>query len=486
MALPDCAVPVSDTVWELPVGFKPGMRVPARIIGTESLIRKMDDAVFDQISNVATLPGIVGCAYCMPDGHSGYGFPIGGVAATDPKAGGVISPGGIGFDINCGMRLVRTNLTADEVAPRIEELVDTLFRMVPSGVGSRGALQVTRREFQELVEQGAGWCVRRGLGTPHDLEMTEESGCISGAAASQVSQRAIERGYNQVGTLGSGNHYLEIQVLRPKSVYDPEITRTLGLGIPHQVVVMFHCGSRGFGHQIASDYLKLFLQVTQKKYGIKLRDRELACAPLNSPEGQAYFAAMKCGLNMAFANRQVILHHVRKAFEKVFGRSHEDLGMRMIYDVSHNTAKLETHTIDGKKCEVLVHRKGATRAFTGDMEDIPRAYRKTGQPVIIGGSMETGSYLLVGSETAGPAFFSTAHGSGRSMSRTKARKTWRGDKIRRELLHRGIYIRTGSLKGLAEEAGGAYKNIDEVVEATTRSGLSRPVARFIPIGNIKG
>jgi len=422
----------------------------------------------------------------MPDGHSGYGFPIGGVAATDPSAGGVISPGGIGFDINCGMRLMRTNLTRDEVEPRIESLVNTLFEMVPAGVGSRGALSISRHQLGEVVEQGSRWCVRNGLGWPEDLELTEESGCISGADASKISSRALDRGLHQVGTLGSGNHYLEVQVVREGDVLDPEAASAFGLNIPNQVVVMFHCGSRGFGHQVATDYLQHFLTVMGKKFGIKVRDRELACAPLDSPEGQAYFSAMKCSINMAFANRQVILDRVRKAFSKVFRRSAEDLGLHMVYDVSHNTAKLEDHVIDGGLMQVLVHRKGATRAFAGGMEDIPTRYRTLGQPVIIGGSMETGSYLLTGVPGGAETFFSTAHGSGRSMSRTKARKTWKGDKLLRELKHRGIYVRAVSLKGLAEEAGGAYKNIDEVVEATKRAGLSRPIARFAPLGNVKG
>lgn len=486
MAIPGGIKRIADTVWELPVTFRPDMRVPARIIASRQLLETMDEAVFEQVANVATLPGIVGCAYCMPDGHSGYGFPIGGVAATDPAQGGVISPGGIGFDINCGMRLMRTSLTEEEVQPRIQELVDALFQMVPSGVGSHGALKVSRKEFAEIVEQGARWCVRKGYGRPEDLEMTEEGGCLSGVDVAAVSEKAMERGLNQVGTLGSGNHYLEVQVLRPDHVYDPELAPVFGLDLPNQVVVMFHCGSRGFGHQVATDYLQEFLKVMGPKYGIQVRDRELACAPLDSPEGRNYFAAMKGAVNMAFANRQIILHHVRRAFERVFGRGEGKLGLEMVYDVSHNTAKLEEHSLEGRMRRLLVHRKGATRAFAPGMPDLPAAYRDFGQPVIIGGSMETGSYLLVGGGGAGDTFFSTAHGSGRTMSRSKARKTWRGEKLQRELLHRGIYVRTASLSGLAEEAGGAYKDIDEVVAATAAAGLSRPVARFIPIGNVKG
>jgi len=477
---------ISDTVWELPTNYKDGMRVPARIIATEKLVREMDKAVYQQISNVATLPGITRYALCMPDGHSGYGFPIGGVAAMDVHEGGVISPGGIGFDINCGMRLVITNLTVDDVQPRLKEIVDLLFQRVPAGVGSHGFLKISRDEFREIVEQGARWCVEHDYGSDEDLEVTEENGCISGADAAKISDRAIDRGHNQVGTLGSGNHYLEVQIARAEDVRDKELAAKFGITIPNQIVIMFHCGSRGFGHQVATDYLQVFLKVMESKYGIKVLDRELACAPFESPEGRDYFAAMKCGLNMSFANRQVILHRIREVFSEVFGRSAEDLGMRMIYDVAHNTAKLEKHDIDGKERKLLVHRKGATRAFGPGHEEVAPRYRDIGQPVIIGGSMETGSYLLVGTSSGAETFFSTAHGSGRTMSRTKARKQWHGKQLQRDLEARGIYIRSNSWAGLAEEAGAAYKDIDEVIEATELAGISKPVARFTPIGNVKG
>jgi tRNA-splicing ligase RtcB len=486
MAIIDNVQKVSDTVWELPVTYKDGMRVPARIIATEKLVREMDEAVYQQISNVATLPGITRYAFCMPDGHSGYGFPIGGVAAMDIHEGGVISPGGIGFDINCGMRLVITNLTLDEVQARLKEIVDLLFQRVPAGVGSHGFLKLSRQEFCDVVEQGARWCVEHGYGWDEDLALTEENGCIAGGDAGKISQRAIDRGYNQVGTLGSGNHYLEVQIARPEDVHDKELAAKFGITIPNQVVVMFHCGSRGFGHQVATDYLQVFLKVMESKYNIKVLDRELACAPFESPEGRDYFAAMKCGLNMSFANRQVILHSIRDVFSETFGRSAEDLGMRMIYDVAHNTAKLENHTVDGKQRTLLVHRKGATRAFGPGHDEVPVRYREMGQPVIIGGSMETGSYLLVGTSTGAETFFSTAHGSGRTMSRTKARKQWHGKQLQRDLEARGIYIRSTSWKGLAEEAGAAYKDIDEVIAATELAGISKPVARFTPIGNVKG
>ena len=486
MAIIDHLQKVSDTVWELPVTYKNGMRVPARIIATENLMREMDEAVYQQISNVATLPGITRYALCMPDGHSGYGFPIGGVAAMDVQNGGVISPGGIGFDINCGMRLVVTNLTVDDVQPRLKEIVDLLFQRVPAGVGSHGFLKISRDDFRNVVEQGARWCVEHGYGWDEDLEITEENGCISGADAGKISDRAIDRGYNQVGTLGSGNHYLEVQVARSEDVRDKELAAKFGITIPNQIVIMFHCGSRGFGHQVATDYLQVFLKVLESKYGIKVLDRELARAPFESPEGRDYFAAMKCGLNMAFANRQVILHRIREVFSEIFGRSAEDLGMRMIYDVAHNTAKLEKHTVDGKERTLLVHRKGATRAFGPGHEEVAPRYRDIGQPVIIGGSMETGSYLLVGTGSGAQTFFSTAHGSGRTMSRTKARKLWHGKELQRDLEARGIYVRSTSWAGLAEEAGAAYKDIDEVIEATELAGISKPVARFTPIGNVKG
>ncbi len=485
MAIPSSMERVSDTIWELPASYKQGMRVPARIYGTEKLIREMDDAVYDQVTNVATLPGITRYALCMPDGHFGYGFPIGGVAAMDAEEG-VISPGGIGFDINCGMRLVTTNLTYDEVKPHLKQLVDRLYERVPAGVGSTGFIKISRNEFRRVVEEGARWCLRNGYGWEEDLERTEESGCIDGADSSRISEKAIDRGFNQIGTLGSGNHYLEIQVSRPENVIDPETARAFGITIPNQVVIMFHCGSRGFGHQVATDSLQIFLKVMESKYRIKILDRELACAPFHSPEGQNYFAGMRCGINMSFANRQVILHRIREAFSEAFGRSAEDLGMHMVYDVAHNTAKLEQHVVNGKPKTLLVHRKGATRAFGPGMEGLPSLYRETGQPVIIGGSMETGSYLLAGTPGGDQTFFSTAHGSGRTMSRTKARKLWRGRELQREMADRGIYVRTASWPGLAEEAGGAYKNIDEVILASEQAGISRRVVRFSPIGNVKG
>jgi tRNA-splicing ligase RtcB (3'-phosphate/5'-hydroxy nucleic acid ligase) len=485
MPLPPGIRRISDTVWELPPDYKEGMRVPARIYATEKLMGEMDAGVIDQVTNVATLPGIVRHAYCMPDGHWGYGFPIGGVAAMDTRTG-VISPGGIGFDVNCGMRLVLTNLTFGDIKEHLRDLVDRLFARVPAGVGGSGFLKISQDEFREAVEQGAEWCVKRGYGWKEDLERTEEFGRSRGADATKISQKAVDRGYKQIGTLGSGNHYLEIQVTKKENIFDPELAEAFGLTIPDQVVVMFHCGSRGFGHQVATDYLQLFLKVMEPRYGIKILDRELACAPFHSPEGQDYFAAMKCAINMSFANRQVILHRIREVFSEVLRKDPRDLGLHQVYDVAHNTAKLEDHVVDGAKRQLLVHRKGATRAFGPGGEGLPAIYSKTGQPVIIGGSMETGSYLLAGVASGAQTFFSTAHGSGRTMSRGKAKKLFKGKKLQHDMEQRGIYVRTASYAGLAEEAGPAYKDIDEVVEATEAAGISKRVARFVPVGNVKG
>ncbi|VVB74091.1 tRNA-splicing ligase RtcB [uncultured archaeon] len=476
---------VSDCIWEIPPSFKQGMRVPSRVYATKKILDEMDLAVYDQLTNVATLPGICRCAYCMPDGHSGYGFPIGGVAAFDTSEG-VISPGGVGFDINCGMRLVRTDLTFDDVKPKLHELIDELFKKVPSGVGCTGFVKITKDEFKKVIEGGAGWCVRKGYGWDEDLRRTEEDGCMKHTDVSKISQRAITRGYDQIGTLGSGNHYLEIQVVKEENIFDKEAAKKLGI-FPNQVVVMFHCGSRGFGHQIATDSLNAFLPVMESKYGIKILDKELACAPFSSPEGQTYYKAMNGGINMAFANRQVILHRIREVFSQVFKQDAETLGLHQVYDVTHNTAKIEKYNIDGSMKEVLVHRKGATRAFGPDRPEVPQEYRDIGQPVIIGGSMETGSYLLLGTKRAEEETWgSTAHGSGRTMSRTKAKSMFRGDQLQKDMEKRGILIRTDSMSGLAEEAGAAYKNIDDVIEATNQAGISKKVVRFVPIANVKG
>lgn len=476
---------INEYLFELPVSFKKGMRVPGRIYGSRKLIENMDTAVLEQLSNVAFLPGIVGHALCMPDGHSGYGFPIGGVAAVDPDEG-VISPGGIGFDINCGVRLMSTSLTRDQLKPKLRKLIEALFARIPSGVGSRGLISLSDDRFDEAVRLGAEWAVRNGHGVPDDLEMIEEGGRIMDADPRAVSNKARARGKEQIGSLGSGNHYLEIQVVTEDNVFDADTAGTFGIHRDGQVMIMIHSGSRGYGHQIATDYLKSFLSVMERKFGLSMPDRELACAPFRSEEGQEYFKAMNCAINYAFLNRQVIMHSVRNIFSDIFKKSPDDLGLRLVYDICHNTAKLEKHRIQGIERTMLVHRKGATRAFGPGMEGIPAPYRKTGQPVLIGGSMETGSYILAGVNTSGDAFHSTCHGSGRIMSRTKARSVYRGRDLQKDLKDRGILVLTTSYSGLAEEAGGAYKDVDEVIEATSRGGLSRAVARLLPLANIKG
>jgi tRNA-splicing ligase RtcB len=476
---------VGPDTWELGVDFRPGMRVPIRVYASEALLATMDAQVFEQAAHVAMLPGIVDASLCMPDAHWGYGFPIGGVAAMDVRSG-VISPGGIGFDINCGMRLARTDLTWGEVRPRLAALMDGLAERVPAGVGRGGFVRVDEDEFREVLRRGAAWAVERGYGTEEDLLLTESRGCFPGADPDCVSERAIRRGRKQIGTLGSGNHYLEVQVLHRDGLFDAERAKAFGLDRDEQVVVMFHCGSRGFGHQVATDYLHTFLEAMPGKFGLRVIDRELACAPFRSREGRDYFAAMCCAANMSFVNRQVILHRVREVFADVFGRSPEALGIRQVYDVAHNTAKVERHGEGRGARELLVHRKGATRAFPPGHPELPPAYRETGQPVIVGGSMETGSYLLAGHEGGAAAFHSTAHGSGRTMSRTRARKLVRGGELIERLRARGILVRAASRRGVAEEAGFAYKDVDEVAASTERAGLSRRVAHLVPVGNVKG
>jgi tRNA-splicing ligase RtcB len=478
-------IPVADGIWEIPPSEKPGMRVPARIYASETLLAQMDAGVFEQVTNVACLPGIVRAALCMPDGHWGYGFPIGGVAAFRADTG-IISPGGIGFDINCGMRVLRTALDEAEVRPRLRELVDALFAAVPSGVGARGFVHLSEAEFREVMVEGSRWCVRRGYGWPEDLAATEGGGCLPGADPAAVSDRALARGLEQLGTLGSGNHYLEIQVVRPGGIHDPRVAQLFGITGPGQVLIMLHCGSRGFGHQVGTDYLRRFDRA-MPAYGLSVPDRELACAPFRSPEGQAYFGAMNAAANTAFANRQVITHRVREVMSRVFARDARDLGLAVIYDVCHNTAKLEHHVVDGEVLELIVHRKGATRAFGPGAPDVPDAYREVGQPVIIGGSMETGSALLVGTAHAmAETFGSTAHGAGRTMSRAQAkRRTW-GEKLIQEMAERGIIVRAASRSGVAEEAGFAYKDLDAVVDVVHRLDISRKVVSLVPIGNIKG
>lgn len=476
---------VAEGIWQIDPDQKVGMNVPARIFASDLLIDSMDQGVFEQITNVACLPGILKYAMVMPDGHWGYGFPIGGVAAFSLDDG-IISPGGIGFDINCGIRMLRTNLTLAEVKPKLSELVNTLFEMIPTGVGCKGNLKLDRKSFNSLMRNGVKWCLEQGYATESDYDSVEDNGHLKWADSSKVSDRAVKRGINQLGTLGSGNHFLEIEVVKEDNIFDKDTAQKLGLDRPDQIVLTIHCGSRGFGHQIATDYLKLF-SAAVRKYGLIVRDKELACAPFKSPEGQNYFAAMACAANNAFANRQVITHHVRKAFRRVFKKSDQELAINTVYDVAHNIAKKEKHLVAGKITEVLVHRKGATRSFGPQRDELPARYKGIGQPVIVGGSMQAGSYLLIGAETAErDTFGSTLHGSGRTMSRTKAKRQVRGSDLQQQMYADGIFVRAASMSGLAEEAGFAYKNIDDVVAAVDSLGLSRKIAKLIPIGNIKG
>lgn len=476
---------IAENIWEIPISHKPGMRVPARIVASEKLMNDMDEGVINQITNVACLPGIQGHAWCMPDGHHGYGFPIGGVAAFDIDEG-VISPGGIGFDINCGVRMMATDLTEEEVRPRLQELINEIFRSVPAGVGKSGSIRLNRKSFEELMVSGASWCYKNGYAFESDLEHIEQRGMLPGADPSAVSDKAFKRGIEQVGTLGSGNHYLEIQSVVFDEGCDRDIANRLGVKESGQVAVMVHCGSRGFGHQIGTDYLQSFGKAMEK-YGIKTNDRELACAPVNSPEGKAYFGAMACAANTAFANRQVITDSVRKCFSRVFGKPVDRLGMNLVYDVAHNIAKFEKYEINGKSTPVLVHRKGATRAFGPGHPELHGVFRETGQPVLVGGSMQTGSYLLVGTRKAEELTFgSTLHGAGRVMSRSKAKKQIRGSDLQRMMEKDGIIVKTASFSGLAEEAGFAYKNVSEVVKVVDSVGISRKVARLLPLANIKG
>ncbi len=384
------------------------------------------------------------------------------------------------------MRLMTTNLTIDEVRPKIKELVDALYKAVPAGVGCKGFVKITKDEFKKVMVNGAQWCLDNGYATKDDVEHIEDQGKISWADASKVSDKAIKRGFDQIGTLGSGNHYLEIQEVREGNIFDKEAAKAMGITGPGQIVIMVHCGSRGFGHQIGTDYLRRFLDV-MPKYGIGIRDKELACAPFNSPEGQDYYKAMACAANMAFANRQVITHQIRKVFSEILGKSAEEMNMKLVYDVAHNIAKLEKYTIDGEEKKLLVHRKGSTRAFGPNRaEDLPEEYRDIGQPVILGGSMETGSYLLAGTNKADETFSSTAHGSGRTMSRSAAKREVNGEQLQKDMEKKGIYVHAVTLKGLAEEAGKAYKNIDAVVDTLRIAGITKPVVALKPIGNVKG
>jgi tRNA-splicing ligase RtcB len=455
------------------------MRVPAVIFASESLIREMDEKVYEQVTNVAKLPGIVKASYAMPDAHWGYGFPIGGVAAFDPEKDGVISAGGVGFDISCGVRTLLTGLSFDEIQAAKEKLADALFHKIPAGVGSRGKLSLNEREMSAMLTGGAKWAVQRGYGTKDDLTRVEESGCIPGAEADQVSDRAKKRQREEMGTLGSGNHYLEVQHVA--KICDAEIAAAFELR-EGDIVLSIHCGSRGLGHQIGTEFLtRMAAAATQ--YGIELPDRELACAPIRSPVGEAYLGAMRAAINCALANRQIITHLVREAFGEIFPRAE----LPMLYDVSHNTCKTEEHVIDDRKMRLFVHRKGATRAFGPGHPALPDALKEIGQPVLIGGTMGTASYILCGTEEGmGLAFGSACHGAGRSMSRHQALRQWRGSEVVQNLANRGVLIRSRSMRGVAEEAPGAYKDVTEVVDAADRAGLARTVARLEPVICVKG
>ncbi|MFH1146959.1 MAG: RtcB family protein [Pseudomonadota bacterium] len=468
---------INDFLWELPQTGE--MRVPGQIYASRKLIEEMDDKVREQVTNVACLPGIVQASIAMPDAHWGYGFPIGGVAAFDPKEGGIISAGGVGFDISCGVRTLTTGLKREEILPDLERLIDNIFRIVPAGVGSEGKIKLTQAQIDDVLLGGAEWAVEKGYGLPGDLNCIEEHGRVSWANPRVVSDMAKKRQFKEVGTLGSGNHYLEIQYVA--EIYDRYAAEVLGIS-EDDVLIAIHCGSRALGHQIGTDYL-VSLAGASKKYNIPIRERELVCAPIDSPEGRDYFGAMGAGINCALANRQVICHLTRQAMSDVIPRSE----VRMLYDVSHNTCKIEEHVIDGKKRRLYVHRKGSTRAFGPDRPEIPDLYRPIGQPVFIGGTMGTCSYILVGTEIGTKqAFGSSCHGAGRNMSRKQAMKRWRGNEVIRDLGEKGIIVRTRSFRGVAEEAPGAYKDVTEVVDAAHAAGLSKKVAMVKPMACLKG
>jgi tRNA-splicing ligase RtcB len=467
----------SETEWHIPPHGK--MRVPGVIFANESLIREMDEKVYEQVTNVAKLPGIVKASYAMPDAHWGYGFPIGGIAAFDPNKGGVISAGGVGFDISCGVRTLLTGLLPEELTPVRERLADVLFRQVPAGVGSTGKLSLTEKEMDAMLSGGAKWAVERGYGSREDLARVEENGCIAGARPHEVSERAKKRQREEMGTLGSGNHYLEVQ--RVAKIFDRDIAGAFGLS-ESDVVVSIHCGSRGLGHQIGTEFLTRMVAAAPQ-YGIELPDRELACAPIGSPLGEAYLGAMRAAINCALANRQILTQTIRTAFAEIF----PGIQLPLLYDVSHNTCKTEDHVVNGKSMRLFVHRKGATRAFGPGHPSIPENLKQTGQPVLIGGTMGTASYILSGTiRGMDLAFGSACHGAGRSMSRHQALRQWQGKDIVHQLGSQGILIRSRSMRGVAEEAPGAYKNVTQVVEAAHESGLASMVARLEPLICIKG
>ena len=473
---------IDETKIEVPTGYKQGMRVQGIIYVDEVLEKELEAQSVNQVANVASLPGIVKASMAMPDVHTGYGFSIGGVAAFDMKDG-IVSPGGVGYDINCGVRLLRSNLKREEVLPKLSDIVNALYTEVPSGVGSKGKIRLGQNDMKKLIVRGARWAVEQGFGEAADLEKTESGGCIEGADPALISSKAYERGQSQQGTLGSGNHFLEIQYV--DEIYDERAANTLGL-FPGYVTLMIHTGSRGFGHQVCADFLKVMGKASGK-YQIALPDRELACAPINSREARDYLAAMRAAANYAWANRQCIMHWAREAFYRVFTVSPKQLGMTLIYDVAHNIAKIEEHTLNGKKVKLVVHRKGATRAFPPGHPELPPVYKPLGQPVLIPGDMGRASFVLLGTEKAmAETFGSTCHGAGRVLSRHQAIKMAKGRSIRNELENRGIIVRSAGRETLAEEMSDAYKDISNVVEVVHKAGISRKVARLRPLGVIKG
>ncbi|HSM54618.1 MAG TPA: RtcB family protein [Candidatus Sulfomarinibacteraceae bacterium] len=474
---------INDYIFEVPRSYRPDMRVPARFYADDELMEgALDDKSLQQLVNTATMPGIVRYALAMPDIHQGYGFPIGGVIATE-LPDGVISPGGVGYDINCGVRLLGTHLDMEEVAPHLDNLASAIQANCPSGVGQGGEIRLSASEVERLVEKGARWALEQGMATEADLERTEEGGCIGGADASKVSGRAKERGRNQVGTLGAGNHFLEVDVV--EEVFDEQAAQAMGLA-PGRITVQIHTGSRGFGHQVCTDYVKRFHKSVHD-YRIELPDRELVCAPLSSPEGQDYLGAMRAAANYAFCNRQVLTHLIRRSFEAVLAGKVDNHWVFQIYDIAHNMAKIEEHDVNGRRAQVCVHRKGATRAFGPGSPELPGVYRNIGQPVLVPGSMGTASWVLVGTEgSMAQTFGSTCHGAGRTMSRRQAKRTVWGEDLREELEGGGIRVRAGSMAGLAEEAPVAYKDVDRVIEVVHNAGIARKVARLTPLAVVKG
>lgn len=475
---------IDDCSWRIPK-YKPGMKVTGLVLANRELLDKMQtDRTLQQCVNVAHLPGIYKYSITLPDGHEGYGFPIGGVAATDYEEG-VISPGGVGYDINCGVRLVTTNLSEQDIRPKLGQLAEAIFKNVPCGLGSRRKdFQMSQHDLDTLTTRGVPWAIDKGLGWPEDAEHCEENGCMKTANPAKVSSNAKNRGLTQIGTLGSGNHFLEIQ--KVDKIVDERTAKVFGLEHEGQVTVMIHCGSRGFGHQVCSDYLRVMERAIEK-YKIVLPDRELACAPGKSQEAEDYYQAMACAVNYAFVNRQAILHWVRQSFQQVFREKPEKYGLKLVYDVAHNIAKIENHRVNGGQKKVWVHRKGATRAFPPGHPEIPADYRAVGQPVLIPGSMGTSSWLLVGREQAMQVSFgSTAHGAGRMMSRSAAKRKFYGGDIKKAMERRGIYVRAASPVVLAEEADPAYKNVDIVVDVSDKAGIATKVARLVPIAVVKG